>query len=381
MWPSMRICLRVQRAVGHGDAQHVGVQLQVERRSSAAAAGTGPRSARRQAGAPPGRGTGRRGRSRRRGRIRRSDTSSRLSGCQPAAMPRRLAACLPRSMRLVGPAARMRSRSRSGTIAPSTASTSIRLTSTTSLSARPALPIASSAVLGRPCRAATSASSMRLDPAAVGVEPDGFAVGQAVGGEDLHAVMPPCVARAGGVERAASGVGAREIGAGDRVADDDHDRAGRDRRGPAATAVRRACRGSGGGPAGWRSRPRRPPCRGDRPASISRAGDLGGDRAAHIDGDRRAGEGEPRPVRQRVALEVMAGGEDQRRGDAAQRQRQFEIGGGGEGRGDAGHDLDRDAGVAQRRHLLAGAAEDQRIAGLQPHDALALRGRARPAGR
>ena len=102
------------------------------------------------------------------------------------------------------------------------------------------------------------------------------------------------------------------------------------------------------------------------------AGDVGGDRAAHIDGDRGAGDGKPRPVGQRVALEVVAGGEHHRRGDAAQRQRQFEIGGGGEGRGDARHDLIGNAGLAQRRHLLAGAAEHQRIAGLQPHDALAL---------
>ena len=56
------------------------------------------------------------------------------------------------------------------------------------------------------------------------------------------------------------------------------------------------------------------------------------------------------------------------------RQRNFRLGGGGERRGDAGHDLEGDAGLAQRRHFLAGAPEDERIAGLQPHDAAAGRG-------
>ena len=73
-----------------------------------------------------------------------------------------------------------------------------------------------------------------------------------------------------------------------------------------------------------------------------------------------------------LALEVVAGGEDHRGGDAAQRQRQFEIGGGGKGRRDARHDLVGNAGVTQRLHLFAGAAEHQRIAGLQPNHALAL---------
>ena len=68
----------------------------------------------------------RRGRSRNHGRTHRSDTSSvfpgpsgPLSSCRDWSGGR---ACLPRSMRLVGPAARMRSRSRSGRIAPSTSS-------------------------------------------------------------------------------------------------------------------------------------------------------------------------------------------------------------------------------------------------------------------
>ena len=108
------------------------------------------------------------------------------------------------------------------------------------------------------------------------------------------------------------------------------------------------------------------------PASISRAATFAGDRAAHIDGDGRAGEREAGPAGQRLAVGVVAGGEDQRRGDVAERQRNFGLGRGGEGGGDAGHDVEGDAGGAERRHLLAGAAEDQRIAGLEADDAAAL---------
>ena len=50
-------------------------------------------------------------------------------------------------------------------------------------------------------------------------------------------------------------------------------------------------------------------------------------------------------------------------------------------RGDAGHDLDRDAGVAAGRDLLAGAAEDHRIAALEPHHAPARPWRGRPSAR
>ena len=39
-----------------------------------------------------------------------------------------------------------------------------------------------------------------------------------------------------------------------------------------------------------------------------------------------------------------------------------------------GHDLDVDAGVPAERELLAAAAEDVRVAALEPHDALALAG-------
>jgi hypothetical protein len=39
--------------------------------------------------------------------------------------------------------------------------------------------------------------------------------------------------------------------------------------------------------------------------------------------------------------------------------------------GDAGHDLDGDAGAAQSIELLAAPAEDERIAALEPHHRLA----------
>ena len=42
------------------------------------------------------------------------------------------------------------------------------------------------------------------------------------------------------------------------------------------------------------------------------------------------------------------------------------------GGGDAGHDLEGNAGGGQRLDFLAAAAEDERVAALQPHHALAL---------
>src|SRR3546814_5427111 len=47
---------------------------------------------------------------------------------------------------------------------------------------------------------------------------------------------------------------------------------------------------------------------------------------------------------------------------------------GGNAGGDARHHLDRNAGSAQASDFLAGATEDHRIAGFQPHDMLALAG-------
>ena len=45
------------------------------------------------------------------------------------------------------------------------------------------------------------------------------------------------------------------------------------------------------------------------------------------------------------------------------------VGRGGDPGGDAGDDLERDAGGGQRLGLLAAAAEDERVAALEPDDA------------
>ena len=66
---------------------------------------------------------------------------------------------------------------------------------------------------------------------------------------------------------------------------------------------------------------------------------------------------------------------------AALGDRDAGIGGHRERRRHARHDLERHAGGAQRERLLAAAAEDERVAALEPHDAFAAAGRARPAAR
>ena len=48
--------------------------------------------------------------------------------------------------------------------------------------------------------------------------------------------------------------------------------------------------------------------------------------------------------------------------------RHARIGRHGDRRGDPGHDLVGDAGLAQRLRLLAAAAEDERVAALEAHD-------------
>ena len=50
------------------------------------------------------------------------------------------------------------------------------------------------------------------------------------------------------------------------------------------------------------------------------------------------------------------------------------VGGRGDAGGDPGHDLELDPGLAQRLALLAAAAEDERVAALEPDDALARAG-------
>ncbi len=90
---------------------------------------------------------------------------------------------------------------------------------------------------------------------------------------------------------------------------------------------------------------RRPACRGTRPAPASRAATsrLGRVLVAGDEGHRAA-----RPPRWVTGMPGVGG-----RGDAG---------------GHAGHDLEGDAGGAQRLRLLAAAAEHERVAALQAHD-------------
>ena len=75
---------------------------------------------------------------------------------------------------------------------------------------------------------------------------------------------------------------------------------------------------------------------------------------------------------------VVAGAPgDERDGarEAAVRDRDARVGERGDAGGDAGHDLEGDAGGAQRQRLLAAAAEHERVAALQAHDRLPARAR------
>ena len=72
-----------------------------------------------------------------------------------------------------------------------------------------------------------------------------------------------------------------------------------------------------------------------------------------------------------AAAGFLAGEEGDAVRDVAMGERDLQAGGGGERSGDAGDDLDVDAGSAQSRDLLAGAAKDERVPALQPHDGLA----------
>ncbi len=154
-----------------------------------------------------------------------------------------------------------------------------------------------------------------------------------------------------------------EIGTRHGIADDDHDRPGQlvamlKRRQIGKRAVQHAAVGAPGifdhGDGGFGGhadlhQPSRDGCR---------------NRTTHIDRDGRAGDGKASPVRQDIALEVVAGGEDERGRDAAQRRRQLEVGRRRKRRGHARNDLVGNAGLAQRRHFLTRPAEDERIAGL-----------------
>ena len=87
-------------------------------------------------------------------------------------------------------------------------------------------------------------------------------------------------------------------------------------------------------------RRRRPPASSRaRPPSTTRAQVVGEPLARH--------EEHERPVGHRGREPLVPGGERDRRGDLAMRERNAGVGGGAERRGDAGHDLEGDAGLAR----------------------------------
>ena len=94
---------------------------------------------------------------------------------------------------------------------------------------------------------------------------------------------------------------------------------------------------------------------------------------AHVDGERRAGRGQRRPVEVGRAVGGGAGHDRELPHVLAQRHGQADAGRAGMRRRHAGHHLDGDAGRLQRRHLLGGAAEDEGVAALEPgHDLAGL---------
>ncbi len=110
---------------------------------------------------------------------------------------------------------------------------------------------------------------------------------------------------------------------------------------------------------------------GIAPAGDQRRGVLAQPFDPHVE-DERAGEGgEGRPVERRLGLLgiLVAGDEGDRGGVVAVGDRDAGVGGRGDPGGDPGDDLELDPGGAQRFALLAAAAEDERVAALQPHDA------------
>ena len=107
-----------------------------------------------------------------------------------------------------------------------------------------------------------------------------------------------------------------------------------------------------------------------RPSAIELLGDAR--QLAHAHVEARACPGtRPAPAsRSRLGLArvLVAGDERDRAGDVALRHGDARVGGRRDAGGHAGHDLELDAGRAQRLGLLAAAAEDERVAALQPHD-------------
>ena len=81
--------------------------------------------------------------------------------------------------------------------------------------------------------------------------------------------------------------------------------------------------------------------------------------------------GERGPVERglRLGRVLVAGDERHAAGELAVRDRDAGVGGRGDAGRHAGHDLERDAGLAQHERLLAAAAEHERVAALEAHDA------------
>jgi len=95
-------------------------------------------------------------------------------------------------------------------------------------------------------------------------------------------------------------------------------------------------------------------------------------REPHVNDDRLPGTGETFPVEVGVAFASRSSHQDTRLGDGAMRQGNSDGGGDAGCGGDPRNHLEGDPGARQRERLLATAAEDERIATFQPHDALAL---------
>ena len=111
------------------------------------------------------------------------------------------------------------------------------------------------------------------------------------------------------------------------------------------------------------------------PCAISLRRNLDHVRRAHVDDQRRLGIGEPGPVEiERLVRLAMPGDVAQPRHHAALGQRHARRGRGRLGRRDAGNDVDLDAGIAQRLHLLAATAENERVAALEPDHVVPFEG-------
>jgi hypothetical protein len=112
-------------------------------------------------------------------------------------------------------------------------------------------------------------------------------------------------------------------------------------------------------------------------AVFAQFGDNAGQgRHRHQKDRRRFGIRQLRVVEARVALErIFVSGRDRERGVViAVRHRNPGIGRHGDRRRDAGDDLERHAGRAQRLCFFAAARENEHVAALEAHDALSLTG-------